>query len=69
VADRPPVPDLPVADLAYGLAALDCPLNRQPAAMWQAMDERRRDLYRARARFVMAYAADGVPFTEEALRG
>jgi hypothetical protein len=33
------------------------------------MDERRRDLYRARARFVMAYAAEGVPFTEEELRG
>jgi hypothetical protein len=69
VADRPPVPDLPLEDLAYALSALDCPLNRQPAAMWQAMGERRRGLYRARARFVLAYAGDGVPFTEEELRG
>jgi hypothetical protein len=33
------------------------------------MHERKRDLFRARARFVLAFANDGAPVTEEVLRG
>jgi hypothetical protein len=58
-----------VEDLAFALVALDCPVNRNPARVWQEMDERRRDLARARARFALAYVADGAPVTEEVLRG
>jgi hypothetical protein len=58
-----------VEDLAFGLAALDCPVNQSPARIWQGMHERKRDLFRARARFVLAFANDGAPVTEEVLRG
>jgi hypothetical protein len=58
-----------VEDTAYGLSALESPLWRKPVATWIAMDERQRELYRAKARFVLIYARDGVPATEESLRG
>jgi hypothetical protein len=46
-----------VEDTAYGLSALESPLWRKPVATWIAMDERQRELYRAKARFVQVSRA------------
>jgi hypothetical protein len=42
--------------VALGFYALDAPVLSNPADGWPNLDERRRELYRAKARFVLSYA-------------
>lgn len=44
--------------VAFGLYALEVPLNVSPEHTWSGLPALRRDLYLARARFVLSYAED-----------
>jgi hypothetical protein len=47
-----------VEEVAYGLSGLECPIFADPQARWMAADQQTRDLYRAKARFVLGLAED-----------
>lgn len=54
--DRDPEQEQQAERIAYGLFALDAPLFGDHLNQWRQLPELRRDLYMAKARFVLSTA-------------
>lgn len=58
---RDPADEVSAEAIAYGLFCLEAAVFAHHRAAWGRLDQRHRDLYLARARFVLSMAADEVP--------
>lgn len=60
-AVRDPADEARATAIAFGLFALEAPLSTDPRTGWDRLTDSHRALFQARARFVLATAADYQP--------